>query len=187
MVSVSFSTEFQIESAFTIGAYSISDLLRGIQHQSPDFQKRVLELSTSHVFRIIINEEFTCEDIDSLQVLLPYQLNRVEIIAVEVGEGNIGKIALGVGLLVAGLSGVGLLGLSATTVGLFGASLVFSSVFKHPTTKDTKDKPQDKRSVNFSGVVNSTGGGQPLPLVFGEMSIGSIVASAQIVPYETSI
>ena len=184
-VSINFSEDFGLSSIETLGAYTIGDMLRGIACYYPEFQSKVLNLNSTHLFKIRVNGEFTATELEDLNVLLPYEQNEVYIEALPIGAGNIAKIGLGVGLLVAGLSGVGILGLSATTIGLLGASLVFSSIFKQPKT-DTNTKT-DKRSVNFGGVINSTGGGQVLPLVFGEMAIGSIVVSAQIVPYETGV
>lgn len=187
IVEIHFSSEFDLDVIPELGAYSVSDMVCGIQYYYPDFQAKVLDLAKQgYIFKINLNDEYIVGEIDDLKVLLPYQYNKVRLDAIAVGDGNIAKIGLGVGLLVAGLSGVGLLGLSATTIGLMGASLVFTSLFKHPKS-DTKTKTE-KRSVNFAGVVNSTGGGQPLPLAFGvDVMIGSIVASAQIVPQTESV
>lgn len=181
-VKVEFSDNLALAPIPKLAAYNIADLMRGISLYYPEFEQKVLTLGKSHQFKISVNGEFVATDEYDLQVFLPYEENIVVISALPVGSG---RVVAGVGLLALGLSGVGLLGLSATTVGLLGASLVFTSIFKHPkTNSDTKS---DKRSVNFSGVVNSQGSGQCLPLCFGKVSVGSIVISGQIVPYDSSV
>ena len=175
-----FDTEYP---TLEIGVYSIGDLLQFLRQSNTEFEQEVLAKLNTHKFAIQVNEEFMIEDVNNIKVLLPYQENKVKIFCLPLGQGgDLGKIGVGVGLLALGLSGVGLLGISATGVSLFGASLVFSSLFKHPKT-DTKES---KRSANFSGTINSTGS-TVLPLVFGEYTIGSIVASAQIVPHSTTV
>jgi predicted phage tail protein len=177
--------DFECETELEIGAYSVADLLVFLKQMMPEFEQEVLvKMGQNYKFVVEVNKEFLIADTGSLNILLPYQINDVCIHALPQGQGSVGKIALGVGLLGLGLSGVGLLGISATGVSLFGASLVFSSLFKHPKT-DTGKTKENKRSFN-TGAINSTGT-TVLPLVFGEMLIGSIVASAEVVPHESSV
>lgn len=188
IVSVEFSEQFHLEAIPKLGAYNLADVLRGVQSWYPEFQPKVFELSSKgYVFRALVNTEYLVCDIDDMGVLMPYQLNTIYIDVLPVGSGNIGKIGLGVGLALAGgVFGLGFLGLSSGAVGLLGASLVFSTLFKHPRT-DAKER-NDKRSFNFSGTINSTGGGQCLPLAFGnDVTLGSLVASAQIIPQSESV
>ena len=186
-VTIEFSSEFELETIPVLGAYSVSDALNGIKHLHSTFATKVLELAQrGYLFGIVVNESQLQRELEDITLFDLQENNYLKIIAYPQGAGNtLTNIALGVGFLALGLSGVGLLGISATSFALMGASLLFSSIFKHPKT-DTKQR-NDKRSVNFTGVVNVTGGGGVAPLVFGEMAIGSIVVSGEIVPYETSV
>lgn len=171
----------QFETIPELGAYTIADLFRGIANYYDNFERCIWEFNADKFFVITINNEFYVEDVNKLNVLLPYRKNEVTIQALTVLEGKAASIALGVGLLaVAVFTGVGI-----TTFGLLGLSLIFSAIYKPPKT-NINDKT-DKRSVNFSGTINTTGGGQCLPLVFGEAWTGSIVASAYISPQRRSI
>jgi len=187
IVRVEFSAEFGFDAIPQLGAYSVADALNGVKHWYPEFTTKVFELtSKGYLFAIVINQEHLQRAMDDLGTLDKEKSDFIKIIAYQQGAGDtLGSIALGVGFLALGLSGVGLLGISATSFALMGASLLFSSIFKHPKT-DNKQR-NDKRSVNFTGVVNVTGGGTVVPLVFGQMAIGSIVVSGEIVPYETNV
>ena len=158
-----------------LGAYTVNDALRGVRNWYPEWDKEMLKLyKNGYEFAVIINGEYTLVDLDDLNILLPFEENTIEIVPILIGEGNIGSILLGVGLF----AGLGFLGVSWVSLGLLGASLVFSQIFKHPTPK-----PQ-RHTFLFSGAVNTTGSGDPLPLVFGQAVIGSKVASAYITPQE---
>jgi predicted phage tail protein len=70
-------------------------------------------------------------------------------------------------------------------VGLFGASLVLGGVAqlltptpKVPQGADKQDDP--RKSYSFSGVQNTSRAGTPVPIVYGETLVGSVVISAGI-------
>ncbi len=194
IVSVEFSDEFELDNIPRLGAYSIADVFRGVKHRYPNFQSKILYfVRNNHQFNVVLNGEYYVSDIDELNILLPYQENIIRIEAVPVLQGDVGKAVLGVGLLVASVGfGVGILGLSVTSTMLLGASLVFSTVFKHPQSKgrSTEQETEEKvnTSVNFTGVINTIRSGQSLPLAFGQdVPLGSIVVSAEIVPHTMSV
>jgi predicted phage tail protein len=49
-----------------------------------------------------------------------------------------------------------------------------------PRGLSTKDSPQNQASYVFNGPVNTTAQGGPVPVLYGELEIGSAVASAGI-------
>jgi predicted phage tail protein len=112
-----------------------------------------------------------------------------------------GKIILGVALIVvsygigaaaAGAYGAGaafgssILGSGITwgNIALFGAALAVSGVAMMltptpPAPTATSQEPPDQRSsFLISGQVNAATQGQPIPLVYGHMRVGSLVISA---------
>ena len=120
----------------------------------------------------------------------------IKIIPVVAGAGDVGKILLGValiGLTIAtggfggaaiGLFGTGTLGLGTLALGI-GASLVLGGVSGlltptpvTPTGPDTANDP--RKSYSFSSIQNSSRQGTPVPVIYGETVVGSVVISAGI-------
>ena len=118
----------------------------------------------------------------------------IKIVPVVAGAGAVGRIAVGALLIAAafftGGATIGLLGLAApiavSTVLLgVGASLVLGGVAQllTPTPKmaSGSDSDQDPRkSYSFSGIQNTSRQGLPVPVVYGETIVGSVVISAGI-------
>jgi predicted phage tail protein len=124
----------------------------------------------------------------------------IEIVPVMAGAGAVGRIIAGVALIafaVFALPGLLLPGVlsgafSSTaamaainlTIGL-GASLALGGVAqlltptpKIPTGPDTQNDP--RKSYSFSGIQNTSRQGTPVPIVYGETIVGSVVISAGI-------
>lgn len=120
----------------------------------------------------------------------------IKITPVIVGAGAVGRIIAGVALI--GLSfipGIGALAVSLM-VGV-GASLALGGVASlltptpgiapvgqgnaftpQTTTRETELDPQ--KSYSFSGIQNTSRQGTPVPLIYGETIVGSVVISAGI-------
>ena len=130
----------------------------------------------------------------------------IRIIPVIVGAGSAGRIIAGVALIafaiIAGPASGGFLGLgaggpagsallggvAAQIIGAVGASLALSGVAQllTPTPQQAPiptgiDNSTDPRSsYGFSGVLNVSRQGIPVPIVYGETVVGSVVLSAGI-------
>lgn len=128
----------------------------------------------------------------------------ISIIPVIAGAGGgTGKILAGIGLIAAAIliapAGAGFLGLGAgfvagataaavsTVVGTIGVSLALGGVaqlltptprLKSGGSASEGDYTDPKRSYSFSGVQNVSRQGVPVPVVYGEVIVGSIVVSA---------
>lgn len=126
----------------------------------------------------------------------------ISIIPVMAGAGSSGgQILAGIGLVAAAIllgpaaggflgigGGVGLFGAGVSgAVGAIGASLVLGGVAQMLTPtpqlnsggsygQDSDTDP--RRSYSFSGVQNTSRQGSPVPVVYGEVIVGSIVISA---------
>ena len=85
-----------------------------------------------------------------------------------------GSAALAVGALKVGI-GSAVFGLGTTLV-LGGVAQLLSPVPKLDVT--TEQDP--RRSYSFSGIQNTSRPGTPVPIVYGETLVGSIVISAAI-------
>jgi predicted phage tail protein len=126
----------------------------------------------------------------------PAGSQEIKIVPVVAGAGAAGRILVGVGLIAAafftGGATIGLLGLAAplsvsTVLAGIGVSLVLGGVaqlltpvptLSTPSTVNTDKDP--RKSYSFSGIQNTSRQGTPVPIVYGETLVGSIVISAGI-------
>lgn len=115
----------------------------------------------------------------------PAGQQQIKIVPVLVGAGAVGRILAGVALLAIGflVPGIGALGVKIL-IGV-GASLVLGGVAQlltpvpqMPTGANTDQDP--RKSYSFSGIQQTSRQGVPVPIVYGETLVGSVVISAGI-------
>ncbi len=135
----------------------------------------------------------------------------IRIIPVIGGAGGpTGQIIAGIALVAAAIFipglGVGLAGAVVTKVGLLGGALILGGVaqlltpapsltpigmsptFSGGMTNSTEGTELDPQaSYSFSGTQNTSRQGVPIPLVYGEMIVGSIVISAGVDTVQVSV
>jgi predicted phage tail protein len=106
----------------------------------------------------------------------------ISFVPVVAGAGAVGRIIAGIALVAIGLfvPGIGALGVQIL-VGV-GASLVLGGVAQllTPTPTTSKDEGDPRKSFSFSGIQNTNRAGVPVPVVYGETLVGSVVISAGI-------
>jgi predicted phage tail protein len=111
----------------------------------------------------------------------------ISIVPVVAGAGAVGRILAGIALIALSFliiplgiaaAGAGI----ATAVGLAGASLVLGGIAQllTPTPTTNKDEGDPRKSFSFSGIQNTSRAGLPVPVVYGEMLVGSVVVSAGV-------
>ena len=126
----------------------------------------------------------------------PAGQQQIKIVPVLAGAGAAGRIIAGVALIALtiatggfGGAAIGLFGtgtLALGTVGMaIGASLVLGGVAQlltpvpqMPTGANTEQDP--RKSYSFSGIQQTSRQGVPVPIVYGETLVGSVVISAGI-------
>jgi hypothetical protein len=148
-------------------------------------------------YRVSLGER----DLDLEEIHDPAGQQVIKIVPVVAGAGKVGSIIAGVALIalaiaVPGLGaaagaqaaatifGTGFSSLSLS-VGLLGASLVLGGVAQlltpTPTLSTGTDSNNDPRkSYSFSSIQNTSRQGTPVPVVYGETIVGSVVISAGI-------
>jgi predicted phage tail protein len=111
----------------------------------------------------------------------------LRIIPVITGAGAVGRILAGIALIALSFAiiplGIAAAGSGiATSVGLFGASLVLGGIagLLTPTPRLAKDDNDPRKSFSFSGIQNTSRAVVPVPVVYGEILVGSVVVSAGI-------
>ena len=128
-------------------------------------------------------------DIDLEELHHPAGAAPISFVPVVAGAGAVARILIGVALIAASIFIPGSTAIFATTfgkislsVGLFGASLVIGGVAQllTPTPKISQDEGDPRKSFSFSGIQNTSRAGVPVPVVYGETLVGSVVISAGI-------
>lgn len=126
----------------------------------------------------------------------PAGQQEIKIVPVVAGAGATGRIIAGVALFALslalpgaqlGLFGLGQIGLTAfaaplagigISLALGGVAQLLTPVPKMPQGANTDQDP--RKSYSFSGIQNTSRQGLPVPIVYGETLVGSVVISASI-------
>jgi predicted phage tail protein len=119
----------------------------------------------------------------------PIGQGEIRIVPVLVGAGAVGRIIGGVALLAAaflipgfqawaGPTAYGLIVGVGSSLVLGGVAQLLTPTPKVPTGPDSEEDP--RKSYSFSGVQNTSRQGVPVPIVYGEVLVGSVVISAGI-------
>jgi predicted phage tail protein len=139
-------------------------------------------------------------DIDLEEVHHPAGAAPISFVPVVAGAGATGRIIAGIALIALSFgigSGCGrrstlqhhwwLCGLSsrcfcALNTLDYWRSLVIGGIAQllTPTPKISKDEGDPRKSFSFSGIQNTNRAGVPVPVVYGETLVGSVVISAGI-------
>lgn len=112
----------------------------------------------------------------------------IRFVPVVAGSGRgIGQIIAGIAVLAYGYftgdyASVGAYLTSGSAYVSVGASLMLGGISqaltKPPSVGETMDRPDNKPSYAFDGAVNTAAQGNPVPVCYGEMIVGSQVISA---------
>lgn len=118
----------------------------------------------------------------------------ISIVPAVAGAGGLGRVLLGAALLGASFylgPTFGMLpftegplaGLSVgSMLGSLGFSMVLGGVsqllFSAPKQSGTSERPDNKPSYAFNGAINTAGQGNPVPVCYGRLRVGSQVISA---------
>jgi predicted phage tail protein len=139
-------------------------------------------------------------DLDLEEIHHPAGAAPISFVPVVTGAGAVGRIILGVALVAlsfvsfgagawAGLGGwtsvaggASVAGSASISVAFLGASLIIGGVAQllTPTPSTNQDEGDPRKSFSFSGVQNVSRAGVPVPVVYGETLVGSVVISAGI-------
>lgn len=165
---------------------SPAEAVRALCANFKDFAAFVSSSSERNVGYRVLNMR---EDVGEDELHNPAS-RRITIVPVVAGAGgSVGKILLGVALiaaaiLVPGLGAIVLFGTTtlATVAFGIGVSLALGGVAQMlaPQPKSTGPSEEQQPSYVFNGAVNTSAQGQPVPVGYGRMIVGSAVISAGI-------
>jgi predicted phage tail protein len=138
-------------------------------------------------------------DIDLEELHHPAGAAPISFVPVVAGAGAVGRIIAGIALIALSF-GIASLAAGAALAGSFsgfalqavafgtqagliaGVGLVLGGVAQllTPTPKISQDEGDPRKSFSFSGIQNTSRAGVPVPVVYGETLVGSVVISAGI-------
>lgn len=165
-----------------------AEAVRFLVTNFPELEKHMVD---QH-YRVIVGDYDITED----ELHNPSGQQEIRIVPVLAGAGATGRIILGavllIGALFTGGATIGLLGLAAplavsSVLGTIGFSLVLGGVAQllSPVPRinvpgTAQDNNDPRKSYSFSGVQQTSRAGVPVPVVYGETLVGSVVISAGI-------
>lgn len=182
--------KFLGQRVFKADVASAAEAVRFLVVNFPQLEKHM----TDQHYRVSVGKyDLTLDELHD-----PAGQQEIKVVPVLTGAGATGRIIAGVALIALsfalpgaqlGLFGLGQIGLTAfaAPVLAIGASLALSGVAQllTPTPKiNQPGTPQDnndpRKSYSFSGIQNTSRQGTPVPIVYGETLVGSVVISAGI-------
>lgn len=175
--------KFLGQRVFEADVASAAEAVRFLVTNFPQLEKHM----TDQHYRVSVGKyDLTLDELHD-----PAGQQEIKVMPVLAGAGTTGRIIAGVALIaLAFASGAGFFGAAfAKNIGLFaiakgiGASLVLGGVAQllTPTPRiiegpDTQNDP--RKSYSFSGIQQTSRQGVPVPIIYGETLVGSVVISA---------
>lgn len=158
--------------SFMLDVSSATDAISALCANFPDFAKYLRKFSAPG-YRVVVNNRIIGEK----ELGLRAGAGVIKIIPVVAGSGGRGvfQIILGAVLLVASIWFPALAPMGWAMI----AGGVISMLMKPPTASQAK-QADNQPSYAFNGAVNTTAQGNPVPICYGEMIVGSQVISAGI-------
>lgn len=165
---------------------STAEAVRALSVLLPGFKQ---ELATSKDRGIAYAVFSGKTNIEVEQLAHPVGSDEIRIAPVMQGAKRAGmfQTILGAALIALSLWNPAFLGLSTNAafgVGMMGASMALGGIVQmlSPQSRglSTKDSPNNGASYKFNGPVNTSAQGNPVPVLYGRMIVGSAVISAGI-------
>lgn len=169
---------------------SPAEAVRALVANFADFERFILQSKERHLgYRVLVGKEAISEQ----DLHGPVGANTITIAPVIAGAGGkFGQIILGVALIAASfylpttaLFSIGSFAPSIASLSFsIGLSLTLGGVAQmlapQPASNEPSERPENQPSYTFNGAVNTTAQGQPVPVGYGRVVVGSAVISAGI-------
>ncbi|NHN67455.1 tail assembly protein [Pseudomonas fluorescens] len=151
------------------------DIIGYFKSQFPGFERHMMESSGKGVRYAVFNGK---ENIGEEDLKKPTGREVVRIVPVLTGSKRAGALQtiIGAVLIVVGLVYSPLLPVGIAMV----AGGVMQMLSPQAKGLGTQDSPNNRPSYSFNGPVNTSVQGNPVPLLYGRMTVGSAVISAGI-------
>jgi len=173
--------KFLKKRVFRAEIASAAEAIRFLVANYPEIERHMAD----QYYRVsLADRDLALEEIDE-----PCGRQIIKIVPVIEGAGAVGRVLAGVALLAASFAIPGFAAWAGPTAyGLIvgvGASLVLGGVAQLltpvPVIPRGSDSPNDPRkNYSFSSIQNTSRQGTPVPIIYGEMIVGSVVISAGV-------
>ena len=167
---------------------SAAEAIRALSANFPAFERELIASGERGVgYRVLSGRDSLALE----QLHEPTGAQKIVISPVITGAGGngLGQVLLGAALIAVswwnpmGWAAAGAF-LSQATLYSVGTSMILGGVAQMispaPSSSDPSEKPQNQPSYTFNGAVNTTAQGQPVPVGYGRLIVGSAVISAGI-------
>lgn len=169
---------------FRLAVASPAEAVRALCAQLPGFERELMSSKDRGIgYAVFIGKH----NIDESELNWQSQCADIRIAPVVQGakRGGIFQIVLGVVLVLAGTFGAALFGpVVAGALINMGWAMVIGGVIQllmpAPKAPGDTDRPENRASYAFNGPVNTEAQGNPVPILYGELIVGSAVISAKI-------
>lgn len=176
----------QFGDTHKINANTPAEVIRAFCANYKDFKKSIVQDGKA-LYKIFVGKE-NRSDTEKIHLGASKVIKIVPVVA---GAGGLGKVVLGAALIVASFYMPEYMftqGLFAATnfssiASSIGWSLVLGGVsqmlFAPPKVKmNSGERPENLPSYSFAGAINTTGQGNPVPICYGRLRVGSQVISS---------
>lgn len=173
--------KFLKQRVFRAEIASAAEAIRFLVANYPEIERHMAD----QYYRVsLADRDLALEEIDE-----PCGQQVIKIVPVIQGAGAVGRVLAGVALIAASIFIPGSALIFGTAVkGLvfgIGASLALGGVAQLltpvPVIPQGSDSPNDPRkNYSFSSIQNTSRQGTPVPIIYGEMIVGSVVISAGV-------
>lgn len=176
---------------FTLDVSSVAEAINALSAILTGFKKY---MNNNKYYTVYINDQ--CMNTTSFKMNISSPSNVIRIVPIISGRGNIGKIIVGAALIYFS-AGIGLFASSALTGSIGSAALIASGVSsigsslllggitgllsgstQSSSAVGSREPTENRPSFQFDGPVNTTRQGNPVPVGYGRLLIGSQVISA---------
>jgi len=167
---------------------SAAEAVRALSANFPTFERELVSSGERGVgYKVLVGRD----ELNLERLHEPSGQQRITIAPVISGSGGngLGQIILGAALIAVawwnpmGWAAAGSF-LSQATLYSVGTSMILGGVVQMiaptPKASDPSERPDNKPSYAFNGAVNTTAQGQPVPVGYGRLIVGSAVISAGI-------
>lgn len=169
---------------FRLAVSSPAEAIRALCAQIPGFERELMSSKDRGVgYAVFVGKRNIGED----QLNWKGGVEDIRIAPMLMGakKGGIFQIIVGVVLVIVGMVatawGFGAIGVPLTNMGyamIIGG--VIQLLMPSPKGPGDLDKPENRPNYAFNGPINTQAQGNPVPVLYGELIVGSAVISAQI-------
>jgi len=171
----------EYQSHFKFNLKSSTDVLKAIDCNREGFIARIFELQEQGFYYDVIVDKKTIKNAQDFKVL--NAASRIDLVPVIIGSGPVGAILSTIGGVLFPAAGASLAANVFAAVALAGISYLLTPKpdLGLPAQQDiSAEAAAQKESYVFSGNINLSRQGTPLPLGYGRLKVGSSVVQASV-------